>query len=78
MNTHGKLLSLLQRHGYASENLLFPPFKKKKVQGRRGNLQVAEMEREPKGPDTARPMEVAGCVSGTGVPKMPRKRDVRS
>lgn len=36
------------------------------------------MEREPKGPDTARPMEVAGCVSGTGVPKMPRKRDVRS
>lgn len=34
--------------------------KKKKVQGRRGKLQVAEMKREPKGPDTARPMEVAG------------------
>lgn len=73
------MLSLLQRHGYASENLLFPPLKKKKkVQGRRGNLQVAEMEREPKGPDTARPMEVVGCLSGIDVPKMPGKRDVRS
>ena len=60
------------------ETFSSPRLKKKKVQGRRGNLQVAEMEREPKGPDTARPMEVAGCVSGTGVPKMPRKRDVRS
>ena len=40
---------------------LFPPFKKKKkkVQGRE-NLQVAEMKRESKGPNTARPMEVAG------------------
>ena len=37
------------------------------------------MKREPKGPNTARPIEVAGLdVLGIGVPKMPGKRDVRS
>ena len=61
MNIHGNSCYPCSNDMDMPVKTSLPPIKKKKkkVQGRE-NLQVAEMKRESKGPNTARPMEVAG------------------